>query len=399
MNTDMHPEVPEESPPQSGEPTGSQPDGLQRLLLRTGRALRGWFHASAAFLRDFSSADQAGMTALKAGLLVLALGVFLWSFFTPIQEQSTNLLYSYRQSGDWNYRLHLIPNSLTSSTEQTDQSIIFSRLVDTMIVGFRYQFEGSAPAQDTTFVYRASVTMNVPDVWERNFIVVPDTRTLLDDFTVELAVPVRQMLEYFDQVQEETDADVGRPEIRILVEVLPQVESGFGTVNQPFSQTIIFDNENGILKTASALSGSSAGSITETAVLARPQLAYARWASSFLLLVALYFMINTIWAAQDRRRTAPAWRRELTRAERKLHGMLVHTRTIPPEMPGQQTIQMESLDSMVILAVEACQPLIYSEGGSGIRCILPISNALRYEYISGSRRRSDNGILGGDYER
>lgn len=387
MSTDPQNEHPETAPPAGSE---NAPGGAPPWPARVRRALGDWLAGAATFLRDFSSAERPALVALKGGMLLLALGVFLWAFLTPLQEQTTRSLYSYRQNGDWNYRLHLIPNSLTSSTEQTDQSIIFARLVDTMIVSYRYQYEGSTPAQETMFVYRASVTMNVPEVWERNFITVPDTRTALDDFTVEMAVPVRQMLENFDQVQEETDADVGRPEIRITVEVLPQVQSGYGAVRQPFSQTIVFDNENGILKTASALSGSSAGGITETAALARPQLAYARWASSALLLAALYFMINTLWSAQDRRRASPAWQRELTRAERKLRGMLVHTRAIPPEMPGQQTIQMEDLDSMVKLAVEAGQPLIYSQGGGGVRAILPISNALRYEYTSARRRGEDS---------
>lgn len=332
-------------------------------------------------IRDFSISLKPVALLIKVGALVLAFALFGWSFFVPLKEEQDISLVTYRQEGSWDYRVYLLPNSLIDTTEEGPSDQFFARLIDSMVVRYHYHFQSNPIASNAQFVYNAHLVFGSTDLWQKEFAAIPDTQTSLNDFTIDIAVPVREMIAYYETIRKETNAELGSPVITLTVNVFPQVNSTFGVINQPFTQTFNISYEGEILKPISGLSASTIGDLTETTSVDNANLPYLRLATCLFLLFTLYMLVNTIYAYRFIQTHRPEWEKDLQKAEHRLHGLLVRTNNVPPPLPGQQAIHLQTMDSIVTLALESNQPIIYMNvNGKSIRCILPVSDALRYEF-------------------
>lgn len=333
-------------------------------------------------------------TFLVVGLLLVAslFGVYYTSQ-APAEVQISTPVTRYDQRGAFDYRVQLVPNSLFETTQLGPGQVYFARLVDDIRMDFTYQLQSEQLVGEPEFTYQVSAILGAPGLWEKTFTLVPPTTTTEQPAT-SFVLPIPQFITLIDTIREETKATTGVPRLTVRAQVQPDAESEYGPITKPFEQTLLLTFEGETIHVADDLVKTQSGEISETQVVPAEGRNLIRNASFAGLAISLLLLTYAGWLYVQFRTRIPATTVELTRAKKRLKGLLVKADTVPPAREEHVVIQVHSLADLINMAEETYLPVIYTPSDTGITyCVLAGSGAVRYQYVSNAQHTANaNGV-------
>ena len=322
---------------------------------------------------------------VSLGLLLGLLGLSLFSLYRTVsQTRAITIplsLVTYRQTGRLDYEVYLRPNSLFEEEVLGPRDLYFVQLIDTMFFTFDYDLTSSPPVQAMDAIYQVDAVLGVPDLWEKNFALVPPTPVSGDAFSFSFSLPIPEYLELLETARLETGSNLYSPQLTLRVRVDPQAETRYQYIREPFEQTLALTFDGQTLDVESNLMASAPGEIAVPYNTSVRGLRLARVASALGAGFAGALLYAWGWAydrVESRRRQVE---RELAEARKQLQGLLVEVDALPESRRGQTVMHVRSLSALIGLSKETLRPVICTTNGTGIAyAVVDERGAVRYEY-------------------
>jgi hypothetical protein len=321
-------------------------------------------------------------TFMVVGLL-LALSLFgmYRSFTIPYEQLLTVPLLAYEQTGRFNYRVHLKPNSLFETMELDAGQSYFLRLVENIQLHYTYQLTADQAVQDPNFIYTATAIFGVPELWEREFPLVPPTAVSAESFSFPVALPIPYFLDTLQAVQQEIGSNLRSPQLTVQIQIIPAVTTAGGQITEPFTHNLQIAFEDNLVYVGTNLSKRESGSLTTSTWVTRENTRRARAYTIISTVLTTSVLAALIWYNQRYRPALPSYHQELRTAKRHLKGLLVYTDALPPVSARQVIVHLSSIWALINLAEDTLRPVMYSENGPGYHyCLMDERGATRYEY-------------------
>jgi hypothetical protein len=310
-------------------------------------------------LHHLSMSTKPLLFSLKIILTVFIFGVTFWAYSTPQVENKPLELTQYTQHGEWTYRANLIPNSVYTEKILETEDVYFARLIENLMLEYQYQFNTPETIENSQFLCQTEVVFGTEELWEKQILSKNEVFKGTDHFTVHISIPIANVIELYDSVRNETQSNLGMPNIQIHINIIPQVETQYGTITESFSHPINFSYNQERLEFISERQKSDRGSITGSVKTIHYHIWNARLISGLLSLVGLYFVGHPISLQIQDWRAIPQWKKELRKAKRKLKGLLIKVDSIPDPTRKQRKVKISAVTDMIDLSLETGYPVLY----------------------------------------
>lgn len=315
---------------------------------------------------------------------------------------------NYKQQGHFDYEVFLNPASpygpkvlrppevipaepLPRATMGTGD-IILSDLVDEMEVSFSYDLKADKPIVERYESVTVEAIIENPEKWAKTITLVPPTQQD-GDFDITFPLDLKQYIEIFGVIQQETGVPVSARNLTIKVTVDTAAMSGNQTIESEFTQSITTDLREGIVVWSGDLEKSEPGSIEviENTVHHEKfmgiEIRQLRIISPivmsiiFLLLsfsIMLYFRKSPLELSEIEK--------EAQQIAKKYKGIIIELEALPVVKPGETVVRLRSLEDLIKAAEGLLKPVLHKAGYENhIYCVLDAS--MRYEYHFGHEYR------------
>jgi hypothetical protein len=260
-----------------------------------------------------------------------------------------------------------------------------SRLIEDMNVSFSYHLDSSLPITkpDETVIVQA--VLENPEKWVKIFELVPLTGQS-GDFTVSFPLDLAGYSELFNVIQQETGGTAEARSLAITARVHTTADTGYGTIDEYFTQNLSTDLTGDMLIWSDNLTKSQPGAIKTSRVVPRietllglPVSQTRIWLVVVAVIVFLIFGFCAFVYVRSRRAGTAAAEKETLRAQKKYRNIIVEIREMPEVKQGETVILLSSLDDLVRTAESLLKPVLHkAEGRRHFYCVFDA--ATRYEY-------------------
>jgi hypothetical protein len=321
---------------------------------------------------------------------------------------------SYEQIGGFDYSVHLKPDSpfgaitinppsptppelpsppespaLPSSKTIGPGETLFLNLFESMDITFSYHFESDWPLNQVAEEVEINAVLGNPGVWSKTFALVPPI-TKNGDFSVTFPLEPDQLNQFRDVYQtitNETGASTSRSLI-IKAKVHTIAQTGYGPIDEEFSQSLSTTLDSDTLVWSGELAGSRAGTIETTGMIPNPDtfvwlsITQARNLFATLLgivfILFLYSLMMNVWFKPEK---LPNIEEEALRARKKHKGVIVDVDDVPEADAQEKVIRASSLDELIKAADNMLMP-VFHKAEAQRHIYYVIYGSTRYEYIS-----------------
>ena len=184
-------------------------------------------------LSVFRSRIMRTVSLVLVCLLLLGSGYAVWwAFSLPAEKEEQVTLVSYVHKGEFDYLVY--PKRGAASTERSP--IYFRRSIDNMTVDFNYAFVPEKGVTQVTEEVEISVLLRLPEVWEKELILVPRTAKT-GNFTISVPLDLEQIETVAAAIANETGVDVF-PDVTLKVSVHTVADTDSGVLEDDFVHTI-----------------------------------------------------------------------------------------------------------------------------------------------------------------
>jgi len=338
----------------------------------------------------------------------------------PKTERASYGKYSYEQTGEFHYIVHLKPASPwgainiqppsfepppppppeppppppapppLSAKTFGPEDMIYTKLFDSMDITFSYFFQADKPVSQIMEDVQINAVLENPGVWTKTFVLVPHTEKS-GPFAVTFALnndDFNHVRNVYETIASETGVSVPHNLI-IKADVRTVAETDFGLIDEDFSQTLSTTLGGDTLEWTEELAHSQLGTIEKIRMIPNPErfvglsLSEARivfptmtgiFSVAFLGLLALY--------VRYRPKQVPYLDEAALRARKKYKGAIVDVEELPQAEASQMVVSFTSLDELVRAADTLFKPVLHKvEPEKHTYCI--IDGLTRYQYVLG----------------
>ena len=324
-------------------------------------------------------------------MLTSLYGIFT-AFNLSNQEISIPQKVSYQHQGKVDYTVHLHPNSLYITEELEPQSVFFTTLVDTIVIDYQYSFIAQDIKTHPSFIYEVDGLYGIEGLWQKEFHLLPPTQTDSKDIAFSFALPLSELLEYFDIFAKETGSTLNEPTLDLSFKITPNFEIEKGEKPEAFIQrytihintkTIRPDEELTQEDLKSLSTGNTSFPGTEDNEKGKQYLSITGVIIALLGLIylgknELKEILTKLKAFNSRTKDEKDFRF----AKKRLGGLFVETEKITPIREEEEVIYLKSLRDLVNLADETLRPVLYQMDDEGnINFVILRLGYVRYEYL------------------
>jgi len=302
---------------------------------------------------------------------------------------------SYEQRGNFDYVIHLKPNTVYETTTVTPPTpatsgptlalptgqVYFCQTIDHMEAAFSYDFDCERPLNRAWAEVEVTAVLEYPGMWSKTFVLVP-RMTKTGDFTVTFPVDLDYFYQLTDTVREEIGMGSASYNLTLRASVHVVAEADHGIIDEVFSQSLTGTLGTKALTWGSDLTESQSGSIEETETVPIPGAVPARAGSVAGLLLAV---LLGSYAVRNHKRVKPtpltAVELEAQRARKKHKDVIVDVEELPEAEAEVMVISLGSLDELVKAADALLKPVLHkAQARKHTYCV--IDGLTRYEYVS-----------------
>ncbi|MBT4917473.1 hypothetical protein HON58_03480 [Candidatus Peregrinibacteria bacterium] len=329
-------------------------------------------------------------------MLTSLYGVFA-SYSLSNQDISIPQKISYQHQGKVDYTVHLHPNSLYASDELGPQSVFFTPLVDTIIIDYQYSFIAQDIRAPLSFIYEVDGLYGIEGLWQKELHLLPPTQTDSQNIAFSFALPLSDLLEYFDIFARETGSTLNEPTLDLTFKITPDFKMEKGERPEAFVQKYIIHINTKTIRPEEELTQENSKSLSisnmsvtgvedNTKVMQRLSIT-----GVIIALLALIYLgrgeLKQILTKLQTFNSRTKDEKDFRFAKKRLGGLFVETDKITPIREEEEVIYLKSLKDLVNLADETLRPVLYQMDEDGnINFVI-----LRLGYCSAS---GENGIFG-----
>ncbi|RLC82863.1 MAG: hypothetical protein DRI61_01025 [Chloroflexi bacterium] len=319
-----------------------------------------------------------------AFLFLFTSGFGLYKAFTmppEVEKYVPKLNYTHR--GRFDYTVYMKPNILYESTELGPGKVYFLELTENMAFTFAYDFVSDQPPSSLTEEYQITATLTSPGIWQKQFVLVPETIAEGGAFEVPFSVPISQFRELLQTVEEETKVPAGLYKLTLSANVHSVAETEYGVIDETFRVPLEMDLEGGLIKVGDNLEKVRAGDLGEMEVAPVVNLGLYKLAGGTAFALSSIFLIYLLWMYLASRTWRPTIEEQVQMLQRKYADLIVEVKTLPPPTGRQTVVHLDSLDNLVKVAEEIYKPVLHkSEDGEHLFCVIDSLGTVRYEYLA-----------------
>jgi hypothetical protein len=266
--------------------------------------------------------------------------------------------------------------------------IILSDLVDEMEVSFSYNLNANKLIAEQYELVEVEAIIENPGKWAKTITLVPTTRED-GDFNITIPLDLKQYIEIFSVIQQETGVPVSARNLTIKVNVDTTAVTGTQTIESEFTQSITTDLREGIIVWSGDMEKSEPGSIVITENIIQQEkfigieIKQLRIISpivtSIVFLLLLFFLM--IYFRKSPLELSEI-EQEAQHVAKKYKGIIIEIEELPVVKPGETVVRLHSLEDLVKAAEGLLKPVLHKAGYEiHIYCVL--DPPMRYEYQFG----------------
>ena len=267
---------------------------------------------------------------------------------------------------------------------------IFTPLVESLDIGFSYQFICDARINSLTEEVKAEMVVEEPGRWLKSFTLVPPTEKQ-GEFTINLPLDIGKLREMAESIDKGIGGiGVKEQEITIFAQVHSIAKTNSGTIDEVFSYQLK-GKMGGLIEWEVAKKGEEGLTLVKTGKITKaitePNLVFQRLSIQRLrtysliglgasLLIFCGLAVLYWW-----RRLKPSSLEELKRNRKKYGELISEVSDFPPTREGEVIIRASSLEALVNISNNSLKPILLKvQPDKHTYCV--IDGLVRYEYVS-----------------
>lgn len=280
-------------------------------------------------------------------------------------EEKQEISYAYQSKGGVDYTVFFRPNVMFEQSSLGKDRYYVFKYIDHLELKFRYQFEGSVPAQLKTDYSVQAFLQGLHGrenevLWSKEYVLVPrQTRQAEDtDNVIEITVPVSLDSYWATKETIFSDSEINSPVVlNVVFDVRTVATAGKGALEDKMSPNIVIPIGESVFKIEAAPEIAGENSITETI---KQRLPVDTGKTAVCFAGSFIFLIVAVFAAVFTKTAVPLDIFDLTSARifkeygERLAGM---EQSISHRLAD--VINVTSIDDMVKIADEVGQPVFY----------------------------------------
>lgn len=313
---------------------------------------------------------------LAAGILLTAAGGILLMQNKKTEQQEERTLYSCQVTADASYRVHLLPNELFAEEWLPEGRAYSEKLTDTIEVSLKAGLVGSKEVLIHGNYQIGAVIEGYQSgadarkiIYEKQFPLkegtLPQTASHQASMEETVSLDLKEFRSYVDQAELVLGGSTSR-ELTLRFEGMFVVETGEKTEEKHFSyrMPIALGMGNSFFSIDKPKAAVEEGKITETLSVETGPSAeklFLAFGMMFAGIAAIVFVsIGTRLPEEDE-----DWCMKMSNMIRKYGSRMVRLQTLP-ELAGRESVCLESIESMILMAEEIRQPVFYSLDENGL---------------------------------
>jgi len=281
------------------------------------------------------------------------------------------------------------PEPLPRETMGTGD-IILSSLVDEMAVSFSYDLNANRPIEEQYESVTVEAIIENPEKWAKTITLVPTTGKN-GNFNITFPLDLKQYIEIFSVIQQETGVPISARNLTIKVSVNVTAKTGNHMIESEFVQSITTDLREGIVVWSGGLEKSEPGTIdiTENTINHEKfigiEVRQLRTISPIVTsIIFLMLLFSIVWYFRKSPLELSEIENEAQHIAKKYKDIIIELDALPATKPGETIVRLHSLEDLVKAAEGLLKPVLHKAGYEDhIYCVLDV--AIRYEYRLGEK--------------
>ncbi len=312
---------------------------------------------------------RLAVIVLFTALLVIA-AYFTYSAFSLKTEGERNVtICSYEHRGDFNFLVHLKPNSLyDTATLGPGEKLYFNIITDRVDTSLTYNFKIDRPAKVNSQVEVVAELLS--DKWRKTYV-LNKTSFNSNEFTINLPFNANFYLDEADRIGKEIGVYSAKTDLKIIYNIRTTAKTDLKEIDEVFTPVVSI----ALTKIDFNITGSQyskAGAIERKEVFVKNDVVekrnYLLAATSLAFILLLSFTLLTEGKVEED---------NLAKSEKKYGDWIVNAAQLPE---GMKSVPLVSFDDLVKVAGELGKPIIHKVDGHSY---FVFDGPFRYEYIHG----------------
>lgn len=266
--------------------------------------------------------------------------------------------------------------------------VIPYELVDRMETSYYYDFQASRPVTELAEEVTITATIESPDLWSKNLILVPSTRQA-GDFKVDFPVDIAYLNELLNAIRSETGTAGEAYNLVIEAFVHVTANTSYGPIDEVFTQTLSTELGGGTLIWNEELQMTQEGAITATRTIPNPNrylgLSIDGLKTTSLTLGLIFlaiFIASLVFYNQTKPAGLPLFEKEAKSIGKKYANRIVQASSQTPAA-SEKIISLGLMEDLVKVADELGKPIMHQPPTTSEKqhTYYVIDGTTQYQYI------------------
>jgi hypothetical protein len=267
------------------------------------------------------------------------------------------------------------------------KDIIFFNLLERIDMTYHYRLLATRPLKQVTSKVVITAVLEGVGVWSKRYPLLSTEES--GDFDVNFTLDLFKYLELLQIIRQETGTSAEAGALSIIVDVHTTAETGFGPIDEVFSQTLSTVLENSAPAWNDELLLTKPGSIKATSLIPNPNkylglsLGGVRTLSTTAMVVFFLSLLFSVVLYVRFKPVKPSPSQGEALRVQKKYGKLMAEATVHTPMEGEMIISLSSIEDLTRIADELAKPIIHQvpDTSKEQHIYYVIDGLTRYQYI------------------
>jgi len=293
-------------------------------------------------------------------LTFISILILTFSHQTPIENNQTIIVCTYKSKATYDYTAILKPNMIYNNKTilKPGEGPIYTKITKKVNLTLTYDFESSLPAE-TEITYSLKAILKT-SAWTYQLYSIPSTKTNHTPITIELNPIDKTEL---DAIKNRLDSETGVTSAQYALQIYPtfiiEANTTEGTINQIFNPTLTVEfekTEQGQVILIENLNHAKSGSLTRTETIILQEVINQRYASYILSAASVTGLAMSTYL-YARRRPPPTLESKLEKILSPYKDLVVET--VQQNLPREsKIINVNSIDDIRKISEILAKPIL-----------------------------------------
>jgi Family of unknown function (DUF5305) len=278
-------------------------------------------------------------------------------------------------TGIFSYNVALTDNALYGATTISSPSVtinpplvlgtadtVLINLVNSLDFTYTYNTTSDQPLSQPVETVVVNATLANPGHWSKTFVLVPSIQEN-GNFALNFPVDLAQYSALYNNIQRETGVPGTVHQLTLEADVELKAQTGAGSIDKTFSDSIITDLAGGVLTWTGDLQQSQKGSIASTtnvqtaAKIIGIQVALFRAISIVILVIGLVLLALLFLVPAKKVDERAILKQKALETERKYKNLIISVNKLPEQIIAEGILTVDSLDELIKVAQALLKPI------------------------------------------